>query len=107
MHTLRGIVFGTWIEQVGFPRGFVNFSAGLGDVFLLGQGQATKELWDIDGGVDRSSDAYGTGEITGTIALVVVTAGVGSEAQAIVNVSRWGHNRGFRAVTGSRKAKRA
>lgn len=46
-------------------QGLVDFSAGLGDVLLFGQGQRLRELFDVNGGVDQCSDAYGYGEWAG------------------------------------------
>lgn len=42
-------------------QGFVNFSAGLGDALLLGQGQRLRDHYDVGAGVDKCSDAYDYG----------------------------------------------
>lgn len=47
------------------PQGFVDFSAGMGDVLLFGQGQRLRDLFDVDGGIDKCSDEYGAGEWAG------------------------------------------
>lgn len=41
----------------------VNFCAGLGDALLLGFGDELRESLNIDGGIDRNSDAYSYGAI--------------------------------------------
>ncbi|WP_343639633.1 RHS repeat-associated core domain-containing protein, partial [Roseateles sp.] len=47
----------------------VNFSAGLGDELLLGQGQRIRNLVGVNGGINRCSGAYGAGQWTGVAAL--------------------------------------
>ena len=42
-------------------QGFVNFSAGLGDALLLGQGQRLRDLADVGASVDKCSGAYDYG----------------------------------------------
>ncbi|HBU13150.1 MAG TPA: hypothetical protein DEB31_10680, partial [Clostridiales bacterium] len=44
------------------PQEIVDFSAGLGDTVLLGQGGKIRDFLGIDGGIDAGSDAYGVGE---------------------------------------------
>lgn len=48
---------------------FVNFSAGVGDVLLLGFGDELRGWLDI-GSVDMASSAYGAGEVTGSVTLL-------------------------------------
>ncbi|MGE4239862.1 RHS repeat-associated core domain-containing protein, partial [Ramlibacter sp.] len=50
------------------PQGVVDFSAGLGDVLLFGQGGRLREWFDVDGGVDPCSGEYGAGEWAGVAA---------------------------------------
>ena len=45
------------------PQGVVNFSAGLGDALLFGQGPALRRFANIDGGVDTTSNMYVGGEV--------------------------------------------
>ncbi len=57
------------------PQGVVDFSAGMGDVLLFGQGQRLRDLTGVDGGVNRCSDSYDYGEwagIAGSVATGVV-----------------------------------
>jgi hypothetical protein len=58
---------------------FVDFSAGFGDVLLLGFGDDIRAALDI-GSVDMSSAAYGAGEVTGTVALVATGVAGGVRA---------------------------
>mgnify|MGYP006904090388 CR=1 FL=1 len=57
----------------------VDFSAGLGDVLLLGFGDDIRNWLDI-GSVDMSSGAYGAGELTGAAALMVTGVAGGIRA---------------------------
>jgi RHS repeat-associated protein len=47
------------------PQGVVDFSAGMGDTLLFGQGQRLRDALGVDGGVDQCSDAYDNGEWAG------------------------------------------
>lgn len=58
---------------------FVNFSAGLGDVLLLGFGDEIRAWLDI-GSVDIGSSAYGAGEVTGSVALLATGVAGGIRA---------------------------
>jgi RHS repeat-associated protein len=49
------------------PQSWVDFSAGMGDVILFGQGRRMRELLDI-GSVDHCSGAYDAGEWAGIAA---------------------------------------
>ncbi len=53
---------GLWVPP-SLPQGFVIFSAGLGDALLLGFGDDLRDLFNIDGGIDRCSKEYKGGEI--------------------------------------------
>ncbi len=53
--------YGLWALGDPLPQGFVDFSAGLGDALLLGQGQRLRDLTGVDGGVDKCSNAYDYG----------------------------------------------
>ena len=57
-------VFGAiyWATDGWSPaQSTVDFSAGLGDALLLGQGQWLRDLAGVDGGVNKCSDAYDYG----------------------------------------------
>ncbi|MGI9302296.1 MAG: RHS repeat-associated core domain-containing protein [Gammaproteobacteria bacterium] len=58
------------------PQVVVDFSAGLGDVLLLGQGQRLRNWTGVDGGVDRCTGAYNYGTWAG-IAGSFATGAVG------------------------------
>jgi hypothetical protein len=45
------------------PQGVVDFSAGVGDSLLLGQGGRLRSLFGVDGGIDPSSSEYFAGEM--------------------------------------------
>jgi len=49
-------------------QGIVDFGAGMGDVILFGQGQRLRDLFDVDGGIDKCSGEYGAGEWAGIAA---------------------------------------
>ena len=51
-------------EWPSLPQSFVDFSAGMGDTILFGQGQRMRDALGI-GGVDQCSDAYDYGEWAG------------------------------------------
>ena len=63
-------------ELPTLPQEFVDFSAGMGDVILLGQGARLRRMLGIDGGIDRCSKAYGAGEWAG-LGVSLVTGVVG------------------------------
>jgi RHS repeat-associated protein len=71
---------------------FVNFSAGFGDVLLLGFGDDLRDALDI-GGVNTSSPAYGAGEVTGFVASLATGVAGGVRAAgtraAGVEFSHW------------------
>jgi hypothetical protein len=46
-------------------QGIVDFGAGMGDVFLFGQGQRLRDLLGVDGGIDQCSAEYRAGEWAG------------------------------------------
>ena len=56
--------YGLWVPP-SLPQSWVDFSAGLGDVLLFGQGQRLRDLSGVDGGVDPCAPAYGYGEWAG------------------------------------------
>ena len=56
-----------------------DFSAGLGDEFLLGQGGRLRDWLDI-GSINTASGSYTAGKVTGAVALVALGTGVGAEA---------------------------
>ena len=57
--------YGLWTWGDSFPQEAVDFAAGAGDVLLFGQGQSLRDLLDINGGVNRCSNAYNYGEWAG------------------------------------------
>lgn len=76
-------------EWPALPQGVVDFSAGMGDTILFGQGQLLRDVFDISGGIDMCSAAYSNGEWAGLAASAATglaggvraagTAGVGKE----------------------------
>ena len=52
-------------ELQSFPESVVNFSGGIGDVILLGQGQKLRDLAGVNGGINKCSGAYGAGDPSG------------------------------------------
>ncbi len=65
-----------WADMPTLPQDWVNFSAGMGDVILFGQGQTLRDWFGIDGGIDRCSGAYGAGEWAGVaVSLATGVAG--------------------------------
>lgn len=52
-------------EWPALPQGVVDFSAGMGDTILFGQGQLLRDVLDINGGIDMCSSAYSNGEWAG------------------------------------------
>jgi RHS repeat-associated protein len=69
-----------WPGMPPLPEGFVDFSAGMGDVILFGQGQKLRDLGGIDGGVDPGSDAYSAGEWAGVATSVATGLAGGLKA---------------------------
>jgi RHS repeat-associated protein len=65
-----------WADMPLMPQGTIDFSAGMGDVILFGQGQRLRDLFDVDGGVDTCSGEYSAGEWAG-VAAGVATGLVG------------------------------
>jgi hypothetical protein len=57
--------YGLWAIGDPLPQSMVDFSAGMGDVLLFGQGQRLRDWFDIDGGVDPCAPAYQYGEWAG------------------------------------------
>lgn len=62
-------VWGFIHNTTGFEpsQGTVDFSAGLGDSLLFGFGDDLRELWGIDGGINRCSGYYKAGEYTSLV----------------------------------------
>jgi RHS repeat-associated protein len=56
---------GLWAWGDPLPQGLVDFSAGMGDVLLFGQGQMLRDVFDVDGGINKCSSEYSAGEWTG------------------------------------------
>jgi RHS repeat-associated protein len=56
---------GLWAVGDSLPQGVVDFSAGMGDTLLFGQGQRLRDALGIDGGVDQCSNDYDNGEWAG------------------------------------------
>ncbi|RSZ55170.1 RHS repeat protein [Massilia atriviolacea] len=52
-------------EWPALPQGVVDFSAGMGDTILFGQGQLLRDVFNISGGIDMCSSAYSNGEWAG------------------------------------------
>jgi RHS repeat-associated protein len=50
------------------PQWAVDFGAGMGDTILFGQGQRLRDLFDVDGGIDKCSGEYSAGEWAGVAA---------------------------------------
>jgi len=67
-------------ELQSFPESVVNFSGGIGDVILLGQGQKLRDLAGVNGGINKCSGAYGAGDPSGGI--VGVSGGLAAQADA-------------------------
>jgi len=59
--------YGLWVPP-SLPQGVVDFSAGLGDTLLFGFGDDLRDLFNIDAGIDKCSNAYSAGEWTGIAA---------------------------------------
>lgn len=57
--------YGLWALGDPLPQGLLDFSAGMGDVILFGQGQRLRDLFDVDGGIDPCSSEYSAGEWAG------------------------------------------
>jgi hypothetical protein len=57
----------------------VNFSAGLGELVLLGSGDEMRGWLDIES-VDTGSSAYGAGQVTGSVALLATGVAAGIRA---------------------------
>jgi RHS repeat-associated protein len=99
--------YGLWEIENPFPlpNGYVDFSAGLGDALLFDAGSDLRELLDIDGGINESSDAYGYGELTG-YASWLAFGGVATLENTIApnlvtnNVFRWGASGQWRGGSG-------
>lgn len=77
------------------PQGVVDFSAGLGDGILLGQGSKLRNLLGVDGGVDPTSAEYGVGYASGytvTSALVTRNVSLGFRSRGpfrVINQNRY------------------
>lgn len=71
--------YGLWVPP-SLPQWFVDGSAGFGDVLLFGQGQRLRDLANVDGGVNRCSDAYSNGEWAGIGASLATGAAGGIRA---------------------------
>lgn len=88
---------GLWRWGDPLPQNWVNFSAGMGDVILFGQGQRLRDWFGIDGGVDRCSSAYSAGEWAGLGASFLTGAAGGVRAAgtrgAGLEFSHWIPNR--------------
>ncbi|WP_308613669.1 RHS repeat-associated core domain-containing protein, partial [Massilia mucilaginosa] len=52
-------------EWPSLPQGAVDFSAGMGDAILFGQGQHLRDLFDVSGAINMCSPAYSNGEWAG------------------------------------------
>lgn len=52
----------------------------MGDVILFGQGQALRDWFGIDGGIDRCSGAYGAGDWAGVAASLATGVAGGVKA---------------------------
>jgi hypothetical protein len=69
----------------GMGNSFINdaadFSAGWGDLVSFGLTAQARELWDI-GAVDRSSDAYSSGEAFGFVNVALTGYGAGTRMAA-------------------------
>lgn len=63
---------GAYLPSV--PQGVMDFAAGMGDTILFGFGDNIRAYFDIDGGVNMSSDSYSYGEWAG----VLITSATGA-----------------------------
>ena len=75
MDDVWGIIYdgsGGWSPS----QGFVDFSAGLGDELLLGQGQRLRRLAGVSGGINKCSATYRGGQWTRVAALAAL-GGIG------------------------------
>jgi RHS repeat-associated protein len=79
-----------WADMPTVPQGVVDFSAGMGDVLLLGQGQRLRDLFGVDGGINPCSTEYGAGEWVG-VAGSVAAGGLGGLRAAGAAGSRGPH----------------
>jgi hypothetical protein len=75
------------------PQWAVDYSAGLGDELLVGQGQWLRNLAGVDSGVNRCSSSYSAGKWTGFAALLAAGGLAGAEAAgtktAAAEFSHW------------------
>ena len=55
-------------ELPSLPQGAVDFSAGMGDTILFGQGHRLRDLFNVSGGIDMCSSDYSNGEWVGMAA---------------------------------------
>jgi RHS repeat-associated protein len=89
--------YGLWVLGDPLPQEWVDFSAGMGDVILFGQGQGLRNLVGVDGGIDQCSDAYDAGEWAGIAASVATGVAGGIKAAGVRGVgkefSHWIPNR--------------
>jgi hypothetical protein len=73
----------SWLARMPGPSaGLVNAVTGFGDKCSLGATSVIRDVFDIDGGVDKDSDAYKGGEIAGAAALVVLPLTKGAQMVA-------------------------
>jgi RHS repeat-associated protein len=70
-----------WADMPTLPQEVVDFSAGLGDELLLGQGRRLRDLIGVDGGVNPCATAYEAGKWTGFGGLIA-TGGIGGLSAA-------------------------
>lgn len=89
-----------WADMPTLPQDWVDFGAGMGDVILFGQGQALRDWFGIDAGIDRCSGAYDAGEWVGLAASLatgvaggVKAAGVKGAKGSGIEFSHWIPNR--------------
>ncbi|UXI70133.1 RHS repeat-associated core domain-containing protein [Tahibacter amnicola] len=78
-------------ELPSLPQGLVDFAAGMGDTASFGLSAHIRGLWDIDGGVDETSNSYRTGMVAGIPA-----------ATGTILAGGMAFNMGIRAVGGAR-----
>ena len=84
-------------ELPALPQGALDFSAGLGDTILFGQGQRLRDISGVSGGVDHCSSAYSAGEWAGMAASAATGLAGGLRAAGVKGAgkefSHWIPNR--------------
>ncbi|NHZ83892.1 hypothetical protein F2P44_32175 [Massilia sp. CCM 8695] len=75
-------------EWPSLPQGVTDFSAGMGDAMLLGQGQLLRDLFDVSGGINMCSPEYSNGEWAGMAASAATGLAGGVRAAGAAGVGK-------------------